>query len=541
MITAELNHNPYLLETTVLFNGQIPKINSQIEKFNKRTLKDWVDRVPQIFYEEMNGYDFDLRFIGTKSDFMAVKKAFEKAGVSEDEVRLFHKNILEDVDTKSTEIDELITWLKDKKNRKFNPESFFQKYTELFEASYPCIIIGSEETGYIDYELAVESVDSAIELKETDLLNTPVIIVITDENVATFRKDLKMLFEHSEVRKNQLFFVIHPSLKVERVKREIIDLGVEQPQIISKSDFEMILQYMRDYPITEYVREAIIVFDEVVDEIDERLSEEQQESLLLNEEVYKEIEQYENNLSSLKATALAFAERDNFEAPIGFNSLKNQLADRIKRWKNRKTKFVGEDAGAEAADIYAAELLLYMRDFFDEVTQFYRECALQIYMAMESQYKTQSVELEYRPNGVRLPELGIIEIPSIVHVLKEMKEISFVEPKQGLTALFGRTDSGEKKEPIRVVTYHLEGWRTAATDTYMPIANRLVIDAVKKLADYYELLCEKYHDQLQKIIAEETAKKETAAEQLSDEERKLQEDIDWLQVFKDQLLKIERG
>ena len=32
MVNAELQHNPYLLETEVKFNGQEPKINSQIEK-----------------------------------------------------------------------------------------------------------------------------------------------------------------------------------------------------------------------------------------------------------------------------------------------------------------------------------------------------------------------------------------------------------------------------------------------------------------------------------------------------------------------------
>lgn len=42
MISAELNHNPYLLYTTVKFNGQAPKINSQIEKYEKLPLKDWV-------------------------------------------------------------------------------------------------------------------------------------------------------------------------------------------------------------------------------------------------------------------------------------------------------------------------------------------------------------------------------------------------------------------------------------------------------------------------------------------------------------------
>ena len=37
-IKAELNHNPYLLSTEVKFNGQEPKINCQIEKYEKKPL-----------------------------------------------------------------------------------------------------------------------------------------------------------------------------------------------------------------------------------------------------------------------------------------------------------------------------------------------------------------------------------------------------------------------------------------------------------------------------------------------------------------------
>ncbi|MBQ1572973.1 MAG: hypothetical protein IIZ78_17725, partial [Clostridiales bacterium] len=72
MISAELCHNPYLLETTVLFNGQKPKVNSQIEKYEHKPLYTWVDKVPKIFYDELNGYDFDLYFIGTNPDFEEV-------------------------------------------------------------------------------------------------------------------------------------------------------------------------------------------------------------------------------------------------------------------------------------------------------------------------------------------------------------------------------------------------------------------------------------------------------------------------------------
>ena len=62
MVNAELQHNPYLLETEVKFNGQEPKINSQIEKFENKLLADWVRDVPRMFYDEMNGYDLICSF-----------------------------------------------------------------------------------------------------------------------------------------------------------------------------------------------------------------------------------------------------------------------------------------------------------------------------------------------------------------------------------------------------------------------------------------------------------------------------------------------
>lgn len=33
MVKVELNYNPYLLETSIKFNGQEPRINSLVEKF----------------------------------------------------------------------------------------------------------------------------------------------------------------------------------------------------------------------------------------------------------------------------------------------------------------------------------------------------------------------------------------------------------------------------------------------------------------------------------------------------------------------------
>ena len=59
MISAELNYNPYLLETEVRFNGNPPRINSLVEKYQGKKLQTWVGDLPGIFYDEMNGYNFD--------------------------------------------------------------------------------------------------------------------------------------------------------------------------------------------------------------------------------------------------------------------------------------------------------------------------------------------------------------------------------------------------------------------------------------------------------------------------------------------------
>ena len=90
-------------------------------------LKDWVDKVPGIFYDEMNGYDFDFYFTGTVPDFNEVKAAFEAAGVSPKQVRLFHKDENEDSETKSAEIYTLLEWMRQHPNRKHNYDEFREK------------------------------------------------------------------------------------------------------------------------------------------------------------------------------------------------------------------------------------------------------------------------------------------------------------------------------------------------------------------------------------------------------------------------------
>ena len=271
MVSAELIHNPYLLQTSVRFNGQAPRINSQVEKYDTSTLKDWIEKVPQIFYDEMNGYDFDLFFTGTKSDFNSLQETFARAGISKEMVRLFHKNELEDAEQKSNEIDQLIQWLRENPNRKFDFEAFWAMHRDLFEGAYPYIIINGHADEQIHPHVSTELIKDVVELKDTDLTNTPILFFIEPSLRNQSREYLQSILRRRDVKLNQLFFMIHPKMDTAQVKRVIMDLGVEEPQLVSSYGDDSVLMYVRNYPITEFIRNAINVLQFEVDQLSDIL------------------------------------------------------------------------------------------------------------------------------------------------------------------------------------------------------------------------------------------------------------------------------
>ena len=141
MVKAELSYNPYTLETDIRFNGQPPRINSLVEKYQSGILQDWIKDLPQIFHDEMNGYGFELEFSGTVRDFNELKRAFLQAGVSDEDVKLFHKRELEARDSKCERIKELLQWLEDNPNRNFNNEQFRKDNELLFDGAYSVVSI----------------------------------------------------------------------------------------------------------------------------------------------------------------------------------------------------------------------------------------------------------------------------------------------------------------------------------------------------------------------------------------------------------------
>lgn len=540
MINAELTHNPYLLQTSVKFNGQSPKINSQVEKYEHSMLKEWIDRIPKIFYDEMNGYDFDFNFVGTKSDFQSLQESFLRAGVTSDTVRLFHKNELEDAETKSAAIDALVSWLRNNPNRKFNFDEFFAQNEDLFEGTYPYVIINGPAADSIHPQVSMEFVEDASKLQDTDLTNTPVLIFVDPVARKQSREDLKQLLKRTDVKQNQLFFMVHPRLDVDQVTRVIMDLGVEKPQIVLSYDAEPVLLYIRNYPITEFVSRSIIVFNEQISVLSEILNAENKESEIQNAEIHAVINRIEEQILRLKEVDNFFIERDNLNVAHLFTGPKNTLREKLMKWRSWKTKVVGDEECAAAADDYDEEISRNLTACIASVSEIYESVAAEVSANFTQQYLKQGLDLEYTPNGIALQEAPINLGFSLADDLIAMKEITFEEPKYDLKALFRMTAVPEEKEPVRVATCYYAKWREKAVEEIMPVAEDYIQVLVAQLENYYEALATAFHEHLSELTAIQETEKEKVSAQLSDDERKLQEDNDWLADFKEKLIHIER-
>lgn len=541
MVHAELRYNPYLLKTDVMFNGQLPKINSQIEKYAYSILKDWVDLIPGIFYDEMNGFDFDLNFTGTKPDFEEVCLAFQKAGISQNEVRLFLKNELEDAETKSREIGALVEWIDKHKNRRFDWESFWEKHHALFEGKIPYIVIRGTLPEIVPSQYAIEQVHSADELKGTLLTNTPVLFLVEEDSVTQFRQDLITILNRKDICQKQLFFLFQASLNKEQTARVIFDLGVEKPQIVEKIDDEIIIKYIQNYPMTEYIREVIRIMEEEIAQVEQVLEAENRESEVTNADIHARIELLEREILELKRADMAFVERDNFYMPQVFRECMEKLEDQIRRWRNRKTKVTGDYEAEIAAAEYDSELKKYMDCFLETMKAEGQKICSEIMRSFKRLYETPGIDCEYVPSGIYCKEPFAPVSPSLTMDLIGMKEITYEESRNDLLNFFLKPAAKEEKKPVRVATCYYEKWRNKASSVLLPIAQLYAREYTDKLREYCDQLAENFHQHLTELIESKSSEKETVSAQLSDDERRLQEDNDWLNAVKEQLIQIERG
>ena len=540
MANAELQYNPYLLETEVKFNGQDPKINSQIEKYEKQLLADWVREVPKMFYDEMNGYDFDLFFSGTEYDFQKLQQTFISLGVTPDQVRLIMRNELEDAEIKSNEIRELIEWLRENRNRQFDFDGFCDANRSLLEETFSCIVIRGKDEVPKDLTFTLENVKSVDEIAGTNLTYVPVVFVIEAETIQLFRNDLLALLGRKDVEQNQLFFCISPIMDKEYVVRFISDLGIEEPQIISRIDDGNVATYIKNYPMVAYVGEGIRVFEDKVKTLDDHLKAKNEQSVIENAEVYEQISELDDVIEKIKASDMCFADLDNYSEGNRFNDLKIELEEMIRKWKSRKTKVVGDVEIDRNSTEYEQEIARYLGEFYRKAIEHFGFEKEKIEREFSEIYLRQPLDSEYKLEGLEVIIPDNVEVNGIKSVLLELQEERY-EEKTDFLDFFKANSSTEPKELVRVVTCYLEKWREKAIELVIPVVEQYISESQENLKGYYNELVRKYHAKLSELHELKVNEKTGIASQLSEEERMLQADNDWLVVIKNQLARIERG
>lgn len=544
MVRAELDHNPYLLKTEVSFNGNPPRINCLVEKYVEEKLQTWVNKVPAIFYDEMNGYDFVLDFTGTKVDFDELQKAFARAGVKKDQVQIFHKQELGSRNDKVLAIAELLKWLSETPNKRFDFSQFRADYKELFEDAYSFVIIGEPFTDsqlFDDIEVSVENVNSAEELRKTDLRSTPILLYLDRKTVGSLQHNLLELLNREDISEEQLFFFISPALDI-KMERVIRDLGVKNPLIVSGADDVKIHRYMELYPVTDFIHDAIIAFREKADSIGVILEEENKKSEILNKDIHLKIKGLEEIQNRLKAAFDRFNNKDNMELPDGFNLAKSNLLKSIDTWKIRKTKIKSLPEALALSAEFEAEIRQWYDRFQQEVSQLYSATCEDIRTICSNWYKQADYDTEYRINNIYPKVLPHNSLPDITSELMNIKEEQYVIPKEAfLEKLFKSSEADGISKPVLETTFYYDKWRSYASEAVTPIVDDTLRAVLPLLSEYFDQLAGSYSKHIEGLISEITGKKERVSSQLSEDERVLQIDNDWHTAFCDKIYSIERS
>ena len=106
---------------------------------------------------------------------------------------IVHKGCLEDRITKHKRMDDLLTWLQEKPNHRFDYDAFRAENSEFFDSGYSYIYLHGrslEEAKLEDIDLSVEYVDTVEELNNTDLSNIPILIYITENTLPMLSSEL---------------------------------------------------------------------------------------------------------------------------------------------------------------------------------------------------------------------------------------------------------------------------------------------------------------------------------------------------------------
>lgn len=542
MIKIELEYNPYLLETKILFNGQKPRINSLVEKFANVKLQKWIKKIPKIFFDEMNGYDFEIEFSGTEVDYWELVYTFREQNITEDQVRIFHKNLLNCRTEKIKNICELLSWLEINRSRIFDFQDFKDINNETLDQTYPYILLHGNMPKADEMKnssVSIECISEVDELKNTDLSDIPITICISRGNAAEFQNSVKTLIARDDIEEGQLFFLIDPVLDNKKLKRIIYDIGIKECNEITKIDDARVKRYIEIFPMTDYIHKNILLFRKKINELSEHLEKESKECEIENKETHAEIDKCDEILEKLKTVHNRLVNRDNLEIPYNWIEINNGLERKISSWRKRKTKIIDEAEAAAASEMFEQELNGYFNDFINIITAAANRTIQEINEELFSCCEGAGFDNDYQSMKSKMlswdKNFERIFIADIL--MHEFKEENADQQADLFKVLFGGGINNDSNELQRV--YYMEAWRSRALEIIKPKREDLTQQLFKVVCDYEYQTAQDYIEHTKELIEAQNSIRNRAVSKLSGKEKLLQADVEWLTNVQDKLKEIE--
>ena len=544
MVKVELKYNPYVLETKVYFNGQLPKINSQIEKFENKRLFVWSDKLLDILYSEMNGYDFDLDFSGTKADYEKIKYLIEKNHLNS-EIRLNFVNRLEEAAKKCRRFKEMITWLKRSAIEEFHFLEFWEINQEyMIENNLLYVLVDKKVADFSieDLDVNVESIDSISQLPE-NIGFYPVLLVLDADKEAEFRQNLLALLQRKDLITDQIFILISENVNLAYYIRLINDLGLKQPQFIHSIDSPLIYDYFENYVRIDFLFKALKILETQKDMTSSKLDQKFETMKQNNREIFEKISKLDKEIADIQSAIEQFENWHLVMYKNEFEKLYVQLNETITHWKSR-TKQIRNDSEAEKMMKELQDLTeKSLFEFKNAANRLFDDKLSELMNIFSRLYKDSNIQDSFYVHSRNELIISKYEVKNFSEKLRVLRQERLV-PKEDIFGLINRIVKNEQnkiQELVPDITYDLDKFREIACKETLPIAQNLLIDIENRLQSIQLYIVDEYKTHLSTILNEKLLEKANEANQLSAAEKHLQDKKDWLIEFSGQLSEIERG
>ncbi len=339
MIEIEISYDPVKMHTEIKMSSKVLKTPNHIQKYLTRPFPELLPRLPGFLHDVLNGFGFELKFTGSRVDYLSLEKTFLDAGIGPGLVRIIHVNPppVSPGEKFKKNLKQLLRLFNENSHRLLKDRLFIDEAKEFLSRKYPAYVIIDNE------DIVPEEIEATlfkIQFNETDDINKiegnlkyiPILVYLNQQTVNTLPSVLEALAKRKDVNEKQIFFLFDLSVNKEQVLQEIPQYsayGIENPIAIENFQDEKIVRYIEQYAFTyEMNKISGVVFSglrqleqEMRQEISDRDSQIQSRQEILDNAV-KTIEQ-------LDFIEKQFEYYHYSSDPVEFINLRNELSSEL--------------------------------------------------------------------------------------------------------------------------------------------------------------------------------------------------------------------